>query len=197
MWDRYDARGGDERDRSGAWDRNRGSRGGTNERDPDRERDPHDVFTRDLELPGGPDRELVRVRDRIHEINGAESRMLATVGAFRVVSESDLHDARDGAQDSHRSLGHLEREGLVQTSRLCADDRAVVLTDRGRDLLEANRHTREDRAQEPRQAFYAGLRKPRELTHDTKVYRAYLRAEERVRERGGHVKRVVLGRRIA
>ena len=29
----------------------------------------------------------MRERDRIYEINGAESRMLATVGAFRVVAE--------------------------------------------------------------------------------------------------------------
>jgi len=67
-----------------------------------------------------------------------------------------------------------------------------VLTDRGKDLLEANRHERGDRAWEPRQAFYAGLRKPRELTHDAKVYRAYERAEERVRDQGARVNRVVL-----
>jgi hypothetical protein len=59
----------------------------------------------------------------------------------------------------------------------------VTLTDRGPDLLEANRYAPEDRTQEPRQAFYAGLRKPRELTHDAKIYRAYLRADERLRER--------------
>ena len=80
----------------------------------------------------------------------------------------------------------------MRTSPLSSDDRAVVLTDRGRDLLEANRHERQERSWEPRQTFYAGLRKPRELTHDSKVYRAYLRAEERLREQGGRVDRVVL-----
>jgi hypothetical protein len=45
---------------------------------------------------------------------------------------------------------------------------------------------------EPSQTFYAGLRKPRELTHDSVVYRAYLRDEERLREQGGRVKRVLL-----
>ena len=39
---------------------------------------------------------------------------------------------------------------------------------------------------------WAGLRKPRELTHDAKVYRAYQRAEERLRDGGGRVRRVVL-----
>ena len=66
------------------------------------------------------------------------------------------------------------------------------MTERGRDLLEANRYERHDRAHEPRQTFYAGLRKPRELTHDTKVYRAYQRADERLRGQGGRVRRVVL-----
>ena len=90
------------------------------------------------------------------------------------------------------ALKHLENEGLIRTSPLSSDDRAVTLTDRGRDLLEANRYERDDRSHEPRQAFYAGVRKPRELTHDTKVYRAYQRAEERLRGQGGRVRRVVL-----
>jgi DNA-binding MarR family transcriptional regulator len=93
---------------------------------------------------------------------------------------------------SAETLKHLEREGLVQTAPLNSDDRAVTLTARGRDLLEASRDTRHDRSHEPRQAFYSGVKKPRELTHDTSVYRAYQRVEERIRERGGQVRRVVL-----
>jgi hypothetical protein len=46
------------------------------------------VFTRDLDLPRGRNREQVRDRDRVYEIDGDESRALATVGAFRVVAES-------------------------------------------------------------------------------------------------------------
>ena len=75
---------------------------------------------------------------------------------------------------------------------LNSDDRAVTLTARGRDLLQANRDTRRDRSQEPRQAFYSGVKKPRELTHDTAVYRAYQRAEGSIRKQGGQVRRVVL-----
>ena len=85
MLDRYDPRSDDERDRGGSWERDRGSQGGSGERDRNTERDPRDVFSKDLDLPRGPDRELVRERDRIYEIDGAESRTLATVGAFRVV----------------------------------------------------------------------------------------------------------------
>jgi hypothetical protein len=188
MWDRYDPRD-DARDRGNAWYRGLGGRGGTTDRDRHDERDPRAVFTRDLDLPRGREPRPVRDRDRVYEINSTESRMLATVGAFRVVSESDLHDGRD---DTRKAQRHLEREGLLRTCPLSSDDRAVVLTDRGRDLLEANRREQQERSWKARQAFHAGFRKPRELTHDSKVYRAYLRAEERIREQGGRVDRVAL-----
>jgi hypothetical protein len=117
--------------------------------------------------------------------------MLATIGAFRVVAERDVTGLGDDSRTPGERLRHLEDEGLIRRSPLSVDDRAVVLTDPGRDLLEANRSPRE-RAHEPRQTFYAGLRKPRELTHDAKVYRAYQRAEARIRDQGGRVRRVVL-----
>jgi len=189
MWDRYDPRS-DDGERGGSLDRDFGSRGGSSERDRSEER-PGDVFTKDLDLPRGRERRPVRARDRVYEIDGTDSRLLGTVGAFRVVAESDLNDLRDDSNHSRRSLRHLEDEGLIRRSPLSTDDRVVVLTERGRDLLESNRSERE-RNHEPRQAFYAGLRKPRELTHDTMVYRAYQRAEERLRGQGGRVRRVVL-----
>lgn len=186
MWDRYDPRS-DDGERGGSWDRDFGSRDGSSERDRTEERDPRDVFTKDLDLPRGRERRPVRDRDRVHEINGVESRMLATIGAFRVLSESDLHDLRDDSSNPRRSIRHLEDEGLIRTNPLGQDDRAVVLTERGLDLLEANRYERPERSYEPRQTFYAGLKKPRELTHDTNR-----RAEERLRDQGGRIRRVVL-----
>ena len=84
MWDRYDPRD-DDRDRGSAWDRSLGGRGSTSDRDRNEERDPRDVFTKDLDLPRGRERRPVRERDRVYEIDGTESRMLATIGAFRVV----------------------------------------------------------------------------------------------------------------
>jgi len=50
----------------------------------------------------------VRERDRVYDIDSTESRMLATVGAFRVVAESDLHDGRD---DTRKAQHHLEQAG--------------------------------------------------------------------------------------
>src|SRR5947209_18508926 len=63
------------------------------DRNRDHGADPRDLFTRDLELPRGPEREIVHdVRGREFTLRGSESRTLATVGAFRVVSSRDLSD---------------------------------------------------------------------------------------------------------
>jgi len=190
MFDSYDPRWGDDRDRDG--ERTRGNRGGS-ERPGERDADARDVFVRQVDLPRDRDRELVRDRNRMYELDGCESRALATIGAFRVVHEEDLRASIHRDDETRRGrdeVGHLRESGLIQTIPLESRDRGVVvLTKSGRDLLEANRL---DRGQEPRQAFYAGLRKPRELTHDAQVYRAFLRAEERLRAGDARIDRVVL-----
>jgi hypothetical protein len=166
------------------------SRGGGAGDDDTREREarcdgPRDVITRGLDLPEREERELVLVRDRTYELNGPESRTLATVGAFRVVRIEDLRDVTD-----ERGLRHLRDQGLVQPVSLGGRDRdVVVLTREGRDVLEARRR---DDMDEPRQAFHAGLKKPRELTHDAAIYRAYRRASQRLRDDGADIHRVVL-----
>jgi hypothetical protein len=174
-----DARGGDE-----GSDRAR-------EHDPrERGHDPRDVFLDGLELPRGPEREVVLDRNQRYEINGEESRTLAATGAFRVVSERDLRDPRDVSLDARDDrLGHLRDEGLIRTVSLDGRERAVTLTARGRHLLAAHRR---DGGDARHQAFHAGVSRPRELTHDASLYGAYLRAEERLREQGGEVRRVVL-----
>jgi hypothetical protein len=60
------------------------------------------VFTRHLNLPRGLERELLRDRDREYTLRGSESRTLATVGAFRVVSSRDLRDYNDRPSESVR-----------------------------------------------------------------------------------------------
>jgi hypothetical protein len=192
MWDIYDPRDSDERNRGGGWDRPRGSRGGRSERDDDHVFDPRDVFVRAVDLPLDVDRGLVRDRERTYEINRSDSRLLATVGAFRVVAETDLERAFDNPASARNSVKHLEAEGLLDRGRAGANERVAFLSADGRGLLEASRWERDDRSSRPRQAFYAGIRKPRELAHDSQVYRAYLRAEERLRSTGGRVRRVAL-----
>jgi len=192
MLDRYDPRDDDGRSRGDSFERHRGSRGDGSPSDI-RDNDGRNVFGRHVDLPRGPERELVRERKRSYELNGAESEALATIGAFRVVHADDLRDVFDRERElrpAQQGLRHLQESGLLERIPLESRDRdVVVLTGRGRDVLEANRLERD---REPKQSFYAGLRKPRELIHDAQVYRAYQCAEERLRARGGHVRRVVL-----
>lgn len=140
--------------------------------------DPRGVFMRDVDLPRGPERELVHDLDRKYTLNGSESRTLSTVGAFRVVAERDLRDPRDEAFD----VRHLEDQGLIQRVSLNELERAVALTEHGHGLLERHR----DGHSNHRQAFHAGAERPRERTHDAQLYRAYLKAAERLQAREAH-----------
>lgn len=164
------------------------------ERDPG-ERDHHrggrDVFTRGLDLPRGQAREIVHdARGREYRLRGSESRTVATVGAFRVVPSRDLRDDRDRPGDPRNGdLRHLREQGLVETVRVPGyREQVVVLTDRGRDLLEANR----DRDRDKGQTFYAGVKRERELHHDAQVHRAYERDAARLEARGADIERVRL-----
>ena len=136
------------------------------ERDPrDRDRDPREVFARGLNLPRGHDREIVRdSRDREYTLRGSESRSLATVGAFRVMPARDLRDRDDRPGDPRNGdLRHLREQGLIETVRIPGyREKAIVLTYRGRDVLEANRDRDNDRGQ----AFHTGVSRERELEHD-------------------------------
>ena len=188
MWREIDSRT-PERDRA---ERHRGSRAGS-ELLPDDLGDPRSALTRDLELPRGEGRERVRTRHQEYWLSGAEVRMLAAVGAFRVVPAGDLREPEAGRSARQtRDLKHLRDTGLVRTMPYVVGRQRttiVTLTDQGRTLLEESRKAY---ANEPSQAFYAGISKPRELAHDTRVYRAYVQAAERLSARGARVRRVVL-----
>src|SRR5687767_14294585 len=150
--------------------------------------DLREVFLRDLELPRGTDREIVRDRDHEYVLRGSETRTLSTVGAFRVVPASKLRD-HSGAPADPRSgdLRNLREQGLVETVRIPGRrDHAVVLTKRGRELLEHHRHS----DQKDRQTYYAGLKRSRELEHDSQVYDAFLHAADRLHEQGARIDRV-------
>lgn len=144
-----------------------------------RDHDPREPFIQGLELPHGLERELVQDdRENVYELNSEDSRMLATIGVFRVVAERDLETVRDPDWDPRDdTLEHLRDEGLIRFVAINQGERAVVLTGDGRDLLEAHRRERdEDHA---RQEFHAGVSHPREVTHDSELFEAYLAVEER------------------
>ena len=153
--------------------------------------DPRDVFLRHVDLPLECEREFVLARDHVYELNGEESRTLATLGAFRVVPERDLVEGSD-ADSVNDALDHLREQGLIDTVRIGDHDQGLVLTDRGHDLLESNRRDRES-GEEP-QAFHAGVSRLRELSHDASLFGAYRAEEARIRHdhEGAEIRRVVL-----
>jgi hypothetical protein len=172
----------DSRDRGDVRDHDRETR--------ERDHDPRDVFLDGLELPRGLEREIVMDGDHRYELNGDDTRSLATAGAFRVVAERALRDPRDESGDRREpDLRQLRDEGLMRFVALDGRERSLTLTTRGHHLLEAHRRDRDDTRE---QAFYAGVSRPRELSHDVQLYRAYLREEERLRDQGAEIRRVVL-----
>src|SRR5438477_11689992 len=160
----------------------------------DRDRvDPRDVFQQGLALPRGREREHVYLDGDRYDLRGSEVRTLATIGAFRVVPVDELRD--DRGRDGDLGRGDLERlrsAGLIRA--VAPFDRdgerttLVTLTDRGRELLEEYRTPE----YEPRQSFYAGDIRDRELSHDAQVYAAYRQAAEHLMEQEVHLHRVVL-----
>jgi len=146
-----------------------------------------DLFDRHLDLPRGGTRERVEGRDHDHLLNEDETRALATIGAFRVVSVDDLIGAGNDISDA--DLRHLNDEGLITRETLtdsAGSQHIVSLTSEGKGLLDAHR---DPHAKGPEQAFYAGVVKPRELAHDSQVYRAFKEEEERIEAEGGRDRR--------
>ena len=183
-----DARWGDDpRDRDDhSRDLSRGGRAGSDPREREHV-DPRDVFMEHVDLPRGLDREHVHSHDHDYTLRGSETRTLTTVGAFRVVPANDLRDKFDQSLDPrHGELWHLRESGLVHTVPLDRDTSSVTLTKEGRDLLESRRR---DVDPDERQAFHHGIHKPRELTHDAQVYRAYMKEAERLRDEGAKIHR--------
>ena len=99
----------------------------------------HDLNPRSFDAPRDDGHDA---RDHGYMLRGSESRTLTTVGAFRVVPAGNLRDGQERPLDPRRGdLYHLRQSGLGQATPAVGRDRAiVVLTERGRDLLEANRH---------------------------------------------------------
>jgi hypothetical protein len=143
-------------------------------------------------------------RDRIPpqaigvSIREEELKLLSAVGRFRVVSTDDLAKTiySDRPSRLERDLDFLRKQGLVEVDAVQArrDGRrgrseqieVVTLTRAGRDMARQVSGVAEN------QRLYAGLVKPREVEHDTQIYRAYLKEAEGIERSGGSNLRVRL-----
>jgi DNA-binding PadR family transcriptional regulator len=145
-----------------------------------------------LALPRDEARELIEFRGREYHLTGSETRALATAGAFRVISPDDLGDEAGGRDIWHGSWQRLADQGLITRETITDRDGArhlVALTREGKALLDAHATPRSDGR---RQEYYAGIVKPRELTHDAQLYQAFRAEADRIERDGGRLSRVVL-----
>lgn len=127
-----------------------------------------------------------------------ERKVLREVGRFRVVRTSDLAETVYGNRNARmeRDLSFLKEKGLVHVDAVNArrDGRGgrverievVTLTKGGQSLARLTGEMPHD------QKLYAGLVKPREVEHDSQIYRAYRKEAERIEQKGGTNLRVKL-----
>lgn len=132
------------------------------------------------------------------ELRREEKQLLREAGRFRVVRTADIRDTlyNGKARLLENDLKYLRDKGLIETQhvnlrrdgrrRTIARVEVITLTKAGRRLLI------QDGSLPPGQKVYAGLVKPREVEHDSQIYRAYQKEAERIERKGGTNPRVRL-----
>jgi hypothetical protein len=132
------------------------------------------------------------------ELRDEEKQLLRETGRFRVIRTADLREILYSGKRRplENDLHYLRDKGLVETTQvnLRRDGRrriiermeVVTLTKDGRRLLLREGDLPKD------QRIYSGLVKPREIEHDSQIYRAYLKEAERIERKGGSNLRVKL-----
>jgi hypothetical protein len=131
-------------------------------------------------------------------IRPEERQLLVEVGKFRVIAVSDL--AREIYEGKEGQLRHdltfLKQNGLVEThfinrrrdgrSEAVRRFEAVTLTEAAQKMLTKSGFIPEG------QRIYSGLVKPREVEHDSQIYRAYIKEAAVIESAGGKNLRVRL-----
>jgi hypothetical protein len=131
-------------------------------------------------------------------LRAEEQKILSEVGRFRVIATRDLAESVYANRPARmeRDLAYLRQQGLVSINSVNArrDGRGgrvehlevVTLTKQGRDLAQHFAELPTD------QKLYAGLVKPREVEHDSQIYRAYRKEAIKIEQAGGSNLRVRL-----
>jgi hypothetical protein len=145
-----------------------------------------------------PRRRQVPLEDLHLALRKEEQKVLSEVGQFRVVATRDLVETiyRNRPSRMDHDMMFLRQHGLVEVNAVNArrDGRAgrvehlevVTLTNVGRNLVRERSGLPQD------QKLYAGWSNPREVEHDSQIYRAYRKEAQRIEESGGRNLRVRL-----
>jgi hypothetical protein len=120
-----------------------------------------------------------------------ELQLLREVGRFRVIRTRDLSETvyHNRASRMQRDLAYLRQHGLIEIDSVRsrrdgrrAETRSIEVV----TLTREGRHLAQQTLSLPvRQRLYAGLVKPREIEHDSQIYRAFLKEAERIEQAGG------------
>jgi hypothetical protein len=159
-----------------------------------------------------PERAYPDLRDRADRLrlyealSPGERATLRDIGRFRTVQVPDLIAVRYRGNRAgwRRDYERLAREKLIQQRSMVVATHGrdegrhrarsvrslsiVVLTRKGKELLK---HC-DPEIKLARQALYAGFVKPREIAHDTAIYRMFQAEVARIEQEGGRIRRVVL-----
>jgi hypothetical protein len=167
---------------------------------PERSREPNHEPDRPRRKEHRPrrTREGIAVNIRGLRLRPEEQTLLAETGRFRVLAVNDIARTIYGGdkQALETDLRYLEERNLVRVDSVPArnDGRwlrpqrieVVTLTRYGKQLAHETGKFPLD------QKLYHGLVKPREVEHDTQIYRAYLKEAGRIEHLGGKDLRVEL-----
>jgi hypothetical protein len=132
------------------------------------------------------------VRDRAYLLRDSEMHSIKEIGKFRVIAVSDLAKYAYGGNRERmdKDIRRLARHSLVSDKTVEISQkktlRLVTLTKAGHRLLKNTNQLPDD------QPIYHGLMKPREVRHDTDLYRLYQKEAARIERGGGRPVRVLL-----
>lgn len=157
---------------------------------PAREHDVHD--TRETPDPRRPQRNHLPPQTIGLQLRPEERKSMLELGRFRVVRISDLAEAFYGGKlrKLREDLNYLRSKGLVETRyinlRRDGKRRSIERIEVAALTLEGRTWLRRSGEVSQGQAIYARFVKPREIEHDSLIYRACRKAEERLAG-DGHV----------
>ena len=132
------------------------------------------------------------VRERAYLLRESEMNSLKEIGKFRVIAVSDLAKYAYGGNRERmdKDIRRLGQQGLLTDKTIEISQkkslRVVTLTKAGHRLLKNTNQLPDD------QPLYHGLAKPREVKHDTDLYRLYQKEAARIERGGGRPVRVLL-----
>jgi hypothetical protein len=132
------------------------------------------------------------VRDRAYLLRDSEMHSIKEIGKFRVIALSELEKYAYGGNRERmdKDIRRLARHSLVSDKTVEISQkktlRIVTLTKAGHRLLKNTNQLPDD------QPIYHGLMKPREVKHDSDLYRLYQKEAARIERGGGRPVRVLL-----